>query len=63
MNVLDCAGQTEINVKDDRIEIIISIASINLGIGSGGGVREYTIEQCEKFADVLAHEFFMLKAI
>ncbi|ACA47033.1 hypothetical protein HYH96_18100 [Clostridium botulinum] len=62
MNVLDCAGQTEINVKDDRIEIIISIASINLGIGSGGGVREYTIEQCEKFADVLAHEFFHAKS-
>lgn len=58
MNTLDCGGQTEINIEDDKVEIIISIAASNLGIGSGGRVSEYTIQLCEKFADVLAHELF-----
>ncbi|OAA90764.1 hypothetical protein [Clostridium ljungdahlii] len=58
MNSLDCDGKTEINIKVSKVEIIISIASIKLGIGSGGGVNEFTVKQCEESADVLAHELF-----
>lgn len=61
LNALDCAGLTEVNIKDNKVEIIISIASINLGIGTGGGVQEFTTKQCEIFADVLAHELFHAK--
>jgi hypothetical protein len=58
MNNLQHEGCMKIDLRNNKLQIIISISSSKLGIGSGGGVKTFSDHQCEDFADVLAHELF-----
>lgn len=62
---LDGAGQTETeeNSVNGILSIIISVSAYKVGIGSGLGINDFTLERCNEFCDVLAHELFHAQSI
>ncbi|AJS59984.1 hypothetical protein [Paenibacillus sp. IHBB 10380] len=59
---LDGLGECQSYVENDKLQIIVRIASKEMGIiGHSGYVHKYTEEKCRKFTETLAHELVHAK--
>lgn len=59
---LDCSGECDAKIENDKLQITIRIDSKELGIvGNNGYIYKYSEKLCKNFTDVFAHELVHAK--